>query len=173
MIHPRCIRWQGDLALQSLGKLEAEIDVARQAHLDGCVECQEQAAELAPLPVALTAASPSAFEDTEAGRVPFRLDESVLHRLETEARKERRRSRRRVGLVATIAAAIAATAVVVISVGSPLPTGRVVALRGPTGTAATITLVRSSSATAVTLHERRQPVGLDFVVTMQSNSGTW
>jgi hypothetical protein len=100
MTQPRCIRWQGKHAIQSLGKLEPEIAVALQAHIDGCAEYREQTAELGPLAVALTAASPSAFEDTEAGCVPSRLQESVLHRLETEARQERRRPP---GTAATIA----------------------------------------------------------------------
>jgi hypothetical protein len=173
MTLPECLRWQGELAMQSLNKLEPEVAVVLQAHLDGCAGCQEQAAELATSAGALTAASPFAFEETEADRVPSRLQESVLHRLETEARRERRRSRRWVGFVATAAAGIAAAAVVVVSVGSTPPVGRVVTLSGPPGTSATITLVRSSSGTAVTLREHGQPVGRDFVITMQSNSGTW
>ena len=173
MTDPRCIRWQGELAMQSVGKLEPEIAVALQAHLDGCAECRDQAAELAPLAAALTTASPAAVEDPEAGRVPSQLQESVLRRLGTEARRERRRSRRRVGVVATVAAGIAAATVAVVSVGSPSPTGRVVTLSGTPGTAATIALVRSSSGSDVTLLEHGQPIGRDFVVTMQSNSGTW
>ena len=173
MTDPGCIRWQGELAMQSLGKLEPEVAVALQAHLEGCAECRGQASELAPLAAALTIASPAAVEDSEAGRVPSRLQESVLHRLRTEARRERRRSRRRVGVVATVAAGIAAAAVVVASVGSPSPPGRVVTLSGTPGTAATITLVRSSSGSVVTLREHGQPVGQDFVVTIQSDSGTW
>jgi len=173
MTDPGCIRWQGELAMQSLGKLEPEIAVALQAHLEGCAECREQASELAPLAAALTAASPAAVEDSGAGRLPSQLQESVLHRLGTEARRERRRSRRRIGMVATVATGIAAAAVAVVSLGSPSPTGRVVTLRGTPGTAATITLVRSSSGSVVTLREHGQPVGRDFVVTIQSNSGTW
>lgn len=173
MIDPGCIRWQGEIAMQSLGKLEPEVAVALQAHLEGCAECREQASELAPLAAALTIASPAALEDSEAGRIPSRLQESVLHRLGTEARRDRRRSHRRVGVVATVAAGIAAAAVAVILVGSPPPTGRVVSLSGAPGTAATITLVRSSSGSVVTLREHGQPVGRDFVVTIQSNSGTW
>jgi len=168
-----CIRWQGELAMQSLGKLEPEIAVALQAHLDGCAECREHAAELAPLAGALSIASPGAVEDAGVDRVPPRLQESVLGRLETEARQERRHTRRRVGVVATVAAGIAAAAVVVVSAGSPPPTGRVVALNGSPGTVATITLVRSSSGTDVMLREHGQPVGRDFVVTMQSTSGRW
>jgi hypothetical protein len=173
MTDPGCIRWQGEVAMQSLGRLEPEVALALQAHLDGCAECREQAAELAPLAAALTAASPAAVEDSEVGRVPPRLQESVLHRLGTEARRERRRSRRRVGVVATVATGLAAAAVAVVSMGSPAPTGRVVTLSGTPGTAATVTLVRSSSGSDVTLREHGQPVGQDFVVTIQSNSGTW
>lgn len=173
MTQPTCIRWQGELAMLSLGKLEPEVAVALQAHLDGCGECRGQATELAPLAAALGIASLAAVEDTEASLVPSRLEESVLSRLATEARRDRRSSRRRVGVVATVAAGIAAAAVTIVAVGSPPPAGRVVTLRGPPGTAATITLVRSSSGTSVTLREHGQPVGQDFVVTMQSHSGTW
>ena len=173
MTSPSCFRWQGELAMHALGTLEPVLAVALQAHLDGCPGCRKQAAELAPLAGALTAASPFTFDETEAGCVPSRLQESVLARLEQGARQERRRSRRRMGFVATAAAGIAAAAVAVVSVSSPPPTGRIVTLHGSPGTAATITLVRSSSGTAVTLREHGQPVGRDFVVTMQSNSGAW
>jgi len=176
MTDPGCIRWQGELAMRSIGKLEPEIAVGLQAHLDGCAECREQAAELAPLADALGFASPAAVEDPEADRVPPRLQESVLSRLESEARQARRRSRRRVGVVATVGAGIAAAVVVVVASvgsGSPAPSGRVVALSGAPGAAGSITLVRSSSGTEVILREHGQPVGRDFVVTMQSTSGRW
>jgi len=175
MTDPGCVRWQGDLAMHSIGKLEPEVAVGLQAHLDGCAECREQAAELAPLAGALRFAAPAAVEDPEATRIPPRLQESVLGRLETEARQERRHSHRRRGVVAALAAGIAAAVVVVASLGSgaPTPSGRMVALSGAPGTAGTIVLVRSSSGTDVTLREHGLPVGQDFVVTMQSSSGTW
>jgi len=173
MTLPTCIRWQGELAMLSLGKLEPEIAVALQAHLDGCGECRREADELAPLAAALSTTSLTAVEDPEVSRVPSRLEESVLHRLGIEARRERRGSRRRLGVVAGVVAGIAAATVAIVAVGTPSPAGRVVTLHGPPGTAATITLVRSSSGTAVTLREHGQPVGQDFVVTMQSHSGAW
>jgi hypothetical protein len=170
-----CVRWQGDLAMHSIGKLEPEVAVGLQAHLDGCAECREQAAELAPVADALRFAAPAAVEDPEATQVPPRLQESVLSRLEAESGQTRRRSRRRVGVVASLAAGIAAAVVVVASVvsGPPTPSGRIVALTGAPGTAGTIMLVRSSSGTDVTLREHGQPVGRNFVVTMESTSGKW
>jgi len=176
MTGPECIRWQGDLAMHSIGKLEPEAAVGLQAHLDGCAECREQAAELAPLGDALAFAEPEAAEDPGATRIPPRLEESVLSRLDTEARLARRHTHRRRRVIAAVAAGIAAAAVVVVASvggGRPAPAGRVVALSGAPGTAGTIVLVRSSSGTDVTLREHGLPVGQDFVVTMQSSSGTW
>ncbi|HEX7460530.1 MAG TPA: hypothetical protein VF279_07850, partial [Acidimicrobiales bacterium] len=98
MTEPGCIRWQGDLAMHSIGKLEPEVAVGLQAHLDGCAGCREQAAELAPLADALGFAEPEAVEDPQAARIPPRLEESVLNRLSTEARQARRRTHRRRGV---------------------------------------------------------------------------
>src|ERR1019366_3978557 len=92
-----CVRWQGELAMQALGKLEPDAATALQAHLDGCAACREEAAELAPLAAALAAASPDVFDDPEAAPVPARLQQSVLARLDAEAQSEHRRARRRGG----------------------------------------------------------------------------
>jgi anti-sigma factor RsiW len=176
MTDPGCVRWQGELAMQSLGKLEPEVAVGLQAHLDGCADCRADAAELAPLPGALAAASPDAVDDPWADRVPAQLQESVLRRLESEAADERHRTHRRIGVLATTGAAvagIAAAIILVVSSASPPPAGRVVALSGAPGTVASITLVPSTSGTDVVLHEHGQPVGQDYVVTMKSSSGTW
>ena len=143
------MRWQGELAMQSLGKLEPEVAVGLQAHLDGCADCRAEAAELAPLAGALAGASIDAVVDPWADQVPAQLQESVLHRLESEAADERRRTRRRVGVWATAGAAaagIAAAIVLVVSSASPPPAGRVVALRGAPGTVASITLFRRRRA---------------------------
>ena len=70
-------------------------------------------------------------------------------------------------------AAAATVAAVVASVGSSPPAGRLVALSGTPGTVATMTLTRSATGTDVTLHEHGQPVGHDYVVTMESASGSW
>ena len=173
MTEPGCTRWQGELAMQALGQLEPEVAIALQAHLDGCAECRAERALLAPLVGALGMASPQAIEDPDAEWVPPQLQESVMGRIEAEARIEHRRTRRRVGVAATVAAGIAAAALVVVSAGTPPPTGRTVALSGPPGTVASITLRASSSGTDVTLREHGQPVGQDFVVTMRSTSGYW
>jgi hypothetical protein len=168
-----CVRWQGELAMQALGKLEPDAATALQAHLDGCAACREEAAELAPLAAALAAASPDVFDDPEAAPVPARLQQSVLARLDAEAQSEHRRARRRVGAAAAAVAAAASVAAIFASVGSSPPAGRLVALTGAPGTVATMTLTRSSTGTDVTLHEHGQPVGRDFVVTMESASGSW
>jgi hypothetical protein len=171
-----CIRWQGELAMQSLGKLEPEVAVGLQAHLDGCADCRADAAELAPLPGALAAASLDVVDDRWADQVPAQLHESVLRRLESEAADERHRTHRRVGAVATMATAaagIAAAIILVVSSASPPLAGRVVALSGAPGTVASITLVPSTSGTDVVLHEHGQPVNQDYVVTMKSSSGIW
>ena len=173
MTETGCTRWQGELAMQALGKLEPEVAIALQAHLDGCAECRAERALLAPVVGALRVGSPQSVEDPDAEWVPPQLQESVLGRIESEARFERHRTRRRVGMAAVVAAGIAAAAVVVASTGSPPPAGRTVALSGPSGTVASITLRASSSGTDVTLREHGQPVGQDFVVTMRSTSGYW
>jgi hypothetical protein len=168
-----CVRWQGELAMQALGKLEPDVATALQAHLDGCADCREEAAEIAPLAAALAAASPDVLEDPEAAPVPARLEQSVLARLDAEARSEHRRARRWVGGAAAAVVAVASVAAVFASGGSSPPAGRLVALTGAPGTVATMTLTRSSTGTDVTLHEHGQPVGRDFVVTMESGSGSW
>jgi hypothetical protein len=168
-----CVRWQGELAMQALGKLEPDVATALQAHLDGCADCREEAAELAPLAAALAAASPDVLDDPEAAPVPARLQQSVLARLDAEARSEHRRARRWVGAAAAAVAAVATAAAVVASVGSSPPAGRLVALSGTAGTVATMTLTRSATGTDVTLHEHGQPVGHDYIVTMESATGSW
>lgn len=173
MTEPGCVRWQGELAMQALGKVEPEVAIALQAHLDGCAECRAERALLAPVVGALRVASPQAIEDPDAEWVPPQLQESVLSRIETEARVERRRTRRRGSVAALVAAGVAAAAILVASAGTPPPTGRTVTLSGPPGTIASITLRASSSGTDVTLREHGQPVGQNFVVTMQSASGRW
>ena len=124
---------------------------------------------------ALATASPDAVDGPRSDRVPARLHESVLRRLESEAADERHRTRRRVGVLAAIGATVAgiAAAIALVVSSVPAPFGRVVALSGAPGTVASISLVPSTSGTDVVLHERGQPVGQDFVVTMKSSSGTW
>ena len=173
MTDQSCTRWQGELAMQVLGKLEPDVAVALQAHLDGCPECRAEAGELAPLADALRIASPEALDATGVDQLPPELRQSVLSRLGTEARHQRRRSRRLVGAVATAAAGLAAAVVAIVSSGDPAPAGRIVTLVGSAGTTAMITLRPSSSGTDVTLREHGQPVGQDFVVTMESTSGYW
>jgi Putative zinc-finger len=168
-----CTRWHGDIAMRAIGGLDPESDVGLQAHLDGCPECRADAAELTHLEDALRNASPDSIEDLEADRPPLELQGSVIARLGVEAHREHRRVRRWIG--AGVTAAVAAAAVVLIAVppSSPSPVGRTVALAGPPGTSASIVLSPSASGSDVTLREQGQPPGQDFVVTMQTASGSW
>ena len=86
--------------MQALGKLEPDVATALQAHLDGCADCRKEAAELAPMAAALAAVPTDVFDDPEAAPVPARLQQSVLARLDAEARSEHRRTRRWVGAAA-------------------------------------------------------------------------
>ena len=173
MTNVTCVRWQGELAMQALGKLERDLAVGLQAHLDGCPACRGHSVELAEVAGALTFASPGGVEEAEPARLSAHLQESVLGRLDEEVARGRHRRRLRIGVLATAATAIAAAAAIALPSASPVPTGRVVTLRGAVGTSASITLHPSSSGTDVTLVEHGQPAGQDYEVSMQSSSGRW
>jgi hypothetical protein len=176
MMDQECARWQGELAMQALGRLEPDVAVGLQAHLDGCADCRAEAAALRPLAGALALASVDSLDEVGLESVPPQLQASVMRRLTQESRSEHRRSRRRMaGAVAAVAAVAAAAVVAVVALTSvsPPPAGRVVALSGAPGTVASITLTRSSTGTDVTLREHGQPIGRNYVVTMESAGGTW
>jgi len=173
MMNVTCVRWRGELAMQALGRLEPDVAIGLQAHLDGCRECRRHVVELSQIAEALAFASPRGVEEAESARMSAQLQESVLGRLDEEAARGKHRKRRRIGVLATAVAAIAAAVAIVLPSASPPPTGRVVTLSGTAGTSASITLRPSSSGTDVTLVERGQPAGQDYEVTMQSSSGRW
>jgi hypothetical protein len=174
----RCDHWHGLLALRAVGQLEADDEVALDAHLDGCAECRDEAAELATVTAALPRADPAHFESED--QPPPELARSVLGRIQVDAAEARSRAgrRRRVrwlggGAVLGAAAAAVIALVLVLAGGRSAQTlPRTVALRGPAGVDASVQLVSEKWGTEVKLQESGLPGGRVLWVSMGSTANT-
>lgn len=167
----RCDHWRGLLALEVVGQLGADDRIALRSHLDGCADCRAERAELAPLGQALAAADPA--HGTEAA-MPDGLGDAVVTRLRAEARRDRRRHRLHVGVLSGAAALVVALAGVLAGL-QPWhgPAGRTVALSGPPGVHASVTIFAEPWGTRLALAETGQPGGQVLTVSMRSGTGRW
>jgi anti-sigma factor RsiW len=160
----RCDRWHGLLAMRAVGQIEAEDEVALEAHLDGCAECRDEATDLAEVSVALPYADPSRFVSDDVP--PPDLADAVLGRLHHDAEGEVRRTtvRRRLRWAGGGAAigAVAAALILVLVVGmtpSHAPSDRTVALHGPAGVHASVVIAPTQWGSEVRLTESGQAPG--------------
>lgn len=171
MTADRCDHWRGLLALDTVGRLEPADRIALEAHVEGCAECRLERAELARVGGALAAADPIR---NEPEALPARVGDAVVTRLRADARHDRRRHRARTAVLSGVAAAVALVAGVLAGLqpwaGAP---GQTIALAGPPGVHASVTLFTESWGTRLELTESGQAGGQVLTVSMRSRAGRW
>jgi Putative zinc-finger len=171
----QCDHFRGLLAMEVVGQISAEDTVALSAHLDGCPECRQEAADLRAVAAILPAAQLAHLQGQEMAP-GLELERAVLVSLESGARRSIRRRRMRYVAAGAVAAGIVAIALVLTVSPSP-SSGQNVALHGTgTGTGAvraSVRLTAQSWGTAVDLEESGQPGGQVLTVSMRTASGSW
>jgi hypothetical protein len=164
-----CEPFKGLMALEVVGQLSDNERVALLAHLDGCRSCRDERQDLLALTTVLPVADPDRFE--ESG-MPFELQETVLERLRSEARRDRR-SRRSHYLLGSAAAASVAAVALVVTLAWPSSGPITVALSSPPGVHATALLKAQSWGTSMELRESGEPDGQVLSVSVRTESGAW
>lgn len=164
-----CDHAKGLIALSVIGKLPEEERWSLVAHLDGCAHCQQDERDLKALSTALPAADLTRLDEES---VPLDLSQSVLGRLNTEARREHRARRFRFIVGGAIAAGVAALGLVLGFSGSATST-TTVALGGTPGVHAVVRLTAESWGTSVHVSDTGQPGGQVLWVWMHTASGKW
>ena len=168
-----CMRWRGEIALETVGQLDAALELGLRSHLEGCADCRAEAADLKMVGDALPLGSISSLADPP-NEIPSELDELVLGAMRSAAATDRQQRRYRSIVGGLVAVGVAASAVaIVLAATPPSAPGQTVALKAPPGVAATVTLSPSSTGSDVVLHESGQPIGGDYQMSMQTSSGTW
>lgn len=166
-----CETWQGLMALEVVGQLEPDQQVALDAHADQCHDCREERRNLLPLTDALAGADPVHLEAVE---MPSALEESVLEALRSaEDRRSALARRRRNALGAAVGAAAAVIAIGLVLSVTGTSSGRRLALSGPGAAGASVTLTAESWGTSVQLSEARPRSTAVLALWMRSSSGTW
>lgn len=97
-----------------LGALETDKQAALLAHLDGCVDCRDEVAELAAVARALPLADP--LRSAERPLPPDHLGDAIVDRIATERAEARRTGFRRRSVTGLAAAALIAAVFVVIGI---------------------------------------------------------
>ncbi len=167
-----CEAWRELIAMGLFDDLTPEELTGLNAHLEGCLACQDVARELAETAALLQFVDPAAVEPT--ARVSPELSERVLGDLRRAGERERRR--RRTGVVSLCLAGAAAAALVlvlVLSNGGPAVTSRTVALKGSSSVTAKALLVDEPWGTSLTLSEKGLPGGEVYTVSMKTAKGAW
>lgn len=166
----RCDTWHGALAMEALGLLDEHERPGLQAHLDGCADCRDELASLAPLRAALDGADPSRIEPPV---LPRHLEGTVLARLEADSRSHRRRYRA-LAATAAVAACLVAALATLVALGPFGPAGpRTLALHGPPGVSAQAVLVSERWGTQVQFRESGQAGTQVYAVSVVGTSGRW
>jgi predicted anti-sigma-YlaC factor YlaD len=179
-VNENCEQWHGLIAMRALGGLSRDEEMALDAHLEGCAECESLADEMSSTAAMLAYVDPASVEPTAL--VAPELAQRVLGDLRSAGALQRRRRRVRAG-AATLVGAIAAALILVtvLSGTTPSTTQRTLAL-GPTAAAsfsasspvkATAVLVDQSWGTSVDFSERGLPGGGVYTVSMETAAGTW
>lgn len=108
-----CRDWRELLGVYALGQLEGDEKTGLEAHLEGCVQCREELALLAPVARMLPHADPERFES--APQPPPELGARIAATIAGERKRTEKRRRRRVfggfalgGATAALAAAVLA-----------------------------------------------------------------
>lgn len=108
-----CRDWRELLGVYALGQLEGDERAGLEAHLEGCAQCREELALLAPVAQMLPHADPERFES--APQPPPELGVRIAATIAGERRQTEQRRRRRLfggfalgGATAALAAAVLA-----------------------------------------------------------------
>jgi anti-sigma factor RsiW len=107
-----CREWRELLGAHALGRLEGDERAGLEAHLEGCADCSEELAGLAPVAKMLPHADPARFE--LAPEPPPELGRRIAATIEGEKQRARQRRRRTFGGFAFGGAAAAAVAAVLL-----------------------------------------------------------
>lgn len=173
MSSPDCEHFRGLIALDAIDKATEAERLGLGAHLEGCRDCREDDRELKNLSTMLAVADLGRLEHEE---MPAGLHESVLRRLHSEARSERRARRTRY-VVGGVAAAAAVCVALALSLSGGTPSGsgtsRTLALTGERGVHASVQLTPEAWGTSVRVDESGQPGNQVLWVSMRTESGTW
>ncbi|MGA9920897.1 MAG: zf-HC2 domain-containing protein [Candidatus Dormiibacterota bacterium] len=166
-----CERWSGDLALASMGGLDAGERMALDAHLSGCPDCRRELAELESVSKALVLADPiqvdpSFQREPRAGSagppIPVPVPVPPL--------RSRRRFRWAPGGLG-VAAVLAGASLLWLG---PLSThGITIPLLGTKDVQATAVLTAEHWGTDLSLQVAGQPAGGVYHVSMESTAGRW
>jgi predicted anti-sigma-YlaC factor YlaD len=171
-VNSECETWRELIAMRLFGDLTPEELTGLNAHLEGCLACQEVARELGETADLLQFVDPAAVEPT--ANVPPELSERVLGDLRRAGERERRRRRTSVvSMCLTGAAAAVLVLVIVLSSGSPSVPSRTLALQGSSSVKADAVLVAEPWGTSLTLSEKGLPSGGVYTVSMKTATGAW
>ena len=108
-----CRAWRERLGALMLGQLGPQERAATEAHLEGCPDCRAEAEALAPVASVLRRADPDRLGTVPVP--PAYLGDRIARRIAAERRSVRRR-RVRAGIALGAAAAVAATAGIMLAV---------------------------------------------------------
>jgi hypothetical protein len=167
MSAPNCEQWRGDLAMATIGRLDAPEQLALDAHLSTCTSCRAELLELGSVAKALELADPAEVDPRFRRHLGVSSD-----RLQAPAPPVRSRLRFRWALGGLgVAAALAAASLVWLG---PFSSRDItVALRGTAGVQATAVLTPEHWGTDLSLQVTGQPAGRVYRVSMESGIGTW
>jgi len=172
VIERSCEHVWGLIALEVVGQLSVDDEIALSAHTEGCPDCRDERRALMALSAVLPAADPDRFDGHE---LPFGLQTAVLDRLRAEQRRERRAHRSRYVLGSVAAAVTAAVVLTLVFAGSSGLKARTstVALRGSSAVHATARLTPEPWGTELELNETGQPAGEVLSVAVRTTAGSW
>lgn len=143
-----CRVWRGALAGRALGRADPAVDLALDAHLDGCPACRTELDELRATVAAVALADP---ERVGRAAAPPALANRIMEQIALESAATRHRRRRRLGLaVAGIAAAVAVVLGLVLAGDAPRREPPI-ELSGETGVDGSAALTERAWGTQVTL----------------------
>jgi len=167
-----CEHYRAQSAYAAVGMLPEAEHVGLRAHLEGCLYCRDDSAELDQISALLVRADPDHLERPE---MPPSLAPAVLGRLHAEARRERTARLWRRGVLLAAAAAVVALALALSLVGVPggSSTGRTFSLTGEPGVHATVRLNSEAWGTSLVIDETGQVRGQVLWVSMRTRSGSW
>lgn len=167
-----CEHWRELIAMRLLGDVSAEESAGLNAHLEGCLVCQDAARELGEAAAMLEFVDRSAV--TPTAHVSPELSERVLGDLRRAGERDRRRRRTSViSLCLAGAAAAAIVLAVLFSGGTPSVPTRTLALTGSSSVTASAVLVKEPWGTSLVLSEQGLPGGGVYTVSMKTAKGAW
>ena len=161
--------WQGLIALQVVGQLDADQRVALDAHADQCDTCRDERRAMASVAQAMEGADPDRIDPAS---VPVSLEQSVLGFLHGAERRTLATKRRRYALFAAAAAAcLALLGLGLSAVGGS--SGESFPLSGDGAVSASVTLRPQSWGTSVRLTETDPRRTATLTVWMRTAGGSW